>query len=123
MKREDIDFFVVEDHHLVIHERLNNWARYVKPGLPVAQAPIWRLGKSNTRQWHEPQGREEVNTIDGQRLEIAVRLLPVPHRDALRWMYVWRSHPAHARKVLKATNADVMRLVRDARSMLMNRGV
>jgi hypothetical protein len=123
MKREDIDFFVVEDHHLVIHERLNNWARYVKPGLPVAQAPIWRLGKSNTRQWHEPQGREEVNTIDGMALEKAVAALPAPHRDALRWAYVFRTGPWKMRKVLSVSNAGLMKLVKDGRTMLMNRGV
>jgi hypothetical protein len=124
MKRDLVDFFLIEDRHLAIHIRLENWARYVDSrGIHWNQAPIWKLGKSNGRQWHQPELRTPVDTLDGHALEVAVRALPEPHRDALRWQYVHRSSPSKARRLLGVTNEGLMRLVRDARSMLTNRRV
>jgi len=123
MIRDYIDFHAVPDAQLAMHDRLLNWERYVRVhrvGWP--QAAIWRLGKPNGRQWHTPELREEVNTLDGGHMEKAVRALPDKHRDALRWHYVWRTTPSHARRVLGVTSDTLRVLVVDGRSMLMNRG-
>ena len=121
MRRDFIDFHLVPHEQLAMHDRLLNWARYVRVKRPMWQAPIWRLGKSGTRQWHSPEPREETDTLDGHALEKAVGALPDKHRDALRWHYVWRTTPAHARRVLGVTSDGLQRLVLDGRLMLINR--
>ena len=122
MKRDFIDFFAVPDQQLDIHERLCNWARYVKPTRHTwAGAAIWRMGRSNSRQWHPPILVAPINTLDGHALEVAIRALPEPHREAIRWSYYYKTSPARARRLLGVTNEGLMRLVNDGRQMLINR--
>ena len=119
-----IDFFVIDPRHLAIHARLLNWARYVDPkrmGWPMHV--MWRQGRSNGRQWHEPVINVPVNTLDGNDLEIAVRKLPPPHMEAVRWWYVYRTTPNKARRNLGVTDEGLFRLVHEGRGMLVNRGV
>jgi hypothetical protein len=131
MKRDFIDFFLVEPHQLPMHERLMNWSRWVKPGFPSWQAPMWRQGKSNSRQWHQPEPRITVDTLDGHAIEKAVFDLPTPHRDALRWCYFSGCAPRRRdyvspmdmRRKLGVTAEGLMQLIRDGRQMLMNRSV
>jgi DNA-directed RNA polymerase specialized sigma24 family protein len=121
MQRDYIDFHYVEPEQLGIHGRLLNWARYVRVQAPHWQAPIWRLGKSNSRQWHSPEAREDTDILDGHAMEKAVAALPEAHRDAIRWCYVWRTTPAQARRRLGVTSQGLQRLVCDGRTMLTNR--
>lgn len=125
MKRDLIDFFVVEDHQLDMHVRLENWSRWVEHRMRQGgkQNPMWANTRSNARQWHDPELREPTNELDGQAMEKAVALLPIPHRDAIRWSYVWRGGPLHMARRLGVTKDGLMRLVRDGRQMLMNRRV
>jgi DNA-directed RNA polymerase specialized sigma24 family protein len=122
MKRDYIDFHFVEPHQIAIHDRLINWARYVQVKVPHWVAPIWKLGKSNTRQWHAPEPRIEVDILDGHAVEKAVYALPEKHRAAIRWHYVYKSGPVAAcRKI--GVNAEMLRrLVIEGRAMLVNRG-
>lgn len=123
MKREDIDFHLVRDVNLPIHERLMNWARHVSVGRTHWQGPIWRLGKSNGRQWHQPTISTPVDSRDGQRIERAVAHLPAPHRDAIRWCYVRRYILPHKiQRHLGVTERGLLTLIEDGRSMLRNRG-
>lgn len=124
MKRDLIDFFLVEPHQLGIHARLENWSRWVAtPRLYGITHPMWAKAQSNARQWHEPDLREPVDTLDAQAMEKAVFHLPEPHRDALRWQYVWKGGPLHMARKLGVSKDGLMRLVRDGRQMLMNRSV
>jgi DNA-directed RNA polymerase specialized sigma24 family protein len=124
MRRDLIDFFLVEDHQLGIHARLENWARCIEvKWVRGAIHPMWAKSRSNSRQWHEPDLREPTNELDGHAMEKAVALLPIPHRDALRWNYVHRGGPLHAARKLGVTKEGLMRLVRDGRQMLINRRV
>lgn len=124
MKREDIDFHLVRDVNLPIHERLMNWARHVSVGRVHWQGPIWRLGKSNGRQWHQPAIQVPVDSLDGHRIEKAVSHLPEPHRDAIRWAYCFRHiQPFKVRRSLGVTERGLAMLIEDARSILRNRGV
>lgn len=121
MRRDDVDFFLVEEHQLGIHARLLNWERWVVTRIGRNEAPIWRLGRSNSRQWHSPEPHAGVDLLDAVLLEKAVAALPDKHRDAIRWCYVWRSGPAKARRALAVTNEGLLRLIRDGRQMLLNR--
>lgn len=123
MRRDLPDFFHVEPNQLGIHDRLCNWAKYVASGRRAWQAPIWKLGRSNGRQWHEPVPRIPVDSQDGHKLEKAVCALPGPHREALRWAYIFRGPPHMARRELGVTDHGLYRLVSDARLMLVNRRV
>lgn len=121
MKRDLPDFFLIEPRQLEIHKRLENWARYVQVRGSHWQAPIWKLGRSNGRQWHEPLIKDHIDTLDGHAVEKAVGQLPQPHRDALRWSYVTRNGPSRIKRVLGVNDDGLMRLIKDGRAMLINR--
>lgn len=121
MQRDFVDFHFVAPEQILMHDRLLNWSRWVRVTAPRWQASIWRMGKSNTRQWHAPEVREETDILDAQAMEKAVAKLPDKHRDAIRWSYVYRTTPMQARKRLGVTNEGLQRLVVDARTMLQNR--
>jgi hypothetical protein len=125
MKRDPlVDFFLVESHQLAIHARLNNWANYVRDRPSRFVSPIWKLGKSNGRQWHAPSYGTPIDSLDGHKLEKAVADLPEKHRDALRWSYCYPYILPHkVRKHLGVTDAGLMELVRSGRAMLVNRRV
>jgi hypothetical protein len=122
MKRDLVDFFVIEDHQIPIHRLLENWSLWVRVARESGrQHPMWAKSQSNARQWHEPELREPVNLLEAQAMEKAVGLLPLAHRDAIRWNYVWRSGPLHMARRLGVTKDGLMLLVRDGRQMLINR--
>lgn len=118
-----VDFFYVQDSHQKIHERLENWARYICDRRPSWMAPMWKQGRSNGRQWHTPVIQVPVNTLDGHVMEKAVAALPIQHREAIRWQYVWQTNPSRPRKQLGVTDEGLIMLVTDGRRMLINRGV
>lgn len=121
MKRDYVDFFVVETHQVPIHQRLLNWARWVKPRWPLYQHPMWRQGRSNARQWHAPVLTDPVDSLDAQAVEKAISALPVAQRDSLRWFYVFGTHPERVCRKLGLSRAGLLQAVRDGRQMLMNR--
>lgn len=117
------DFHYVPEDQKAIDARLANWADYVRVKSPSWVSPIWKLGKSNGRQWAQPEFRPACDTLDGMSLERAVGLLPAPHRDALRWFYVYRYGELKFRKRAGLTSDGLVRVLRDGRQMLINRGV
>ena len=120
MKVQPIDFHQVDDIHAAIHRRLENWARYVAVHPQSWIGPIWKLGKSHGRQWHAPDLKDPVNTLDGHYVEKLVRQLPEKHREAIRWSYVYKDSPARKAKQLAVNYDGLMDLVRKGRSMLKN---
>lgn len=124
MQRDAIDFHAVLDAHLGIHERLLNWARWVRVrphGWQVA--PMFRQYRSNWRQWHEPILRASINVPEAVEMERAVSMLPEKHREAIRWHYVFNDSPPKIARRLAVTKQGLADLVSAARSMLVNRGV
>lgn len=122
MKRDAVDFHLVEDRHLEIHARLEAWARWVRVrphGWQVS--PMFRQAQSNSRQWHAPEPRESVNVPEALEMEKAVSLLPDKHRTAIRWAYVFPGNPAAVARMLAVSLHGLRGLVGDARSMLKNR--
>lgn len=117
------DFHFVPSEHKAIDARLENWSAYVRVKVPSWVSPIWKLGKSNGRQWHQPEYRPACDMLDGNAIEIAVRKLPELHRETLRWAYVFRGGEIPFRKRHGLTRDALALLLKDGRQMLINRRV
>lgn len=117
------DFHYIPEGHRVIDQRLDNWSRWVQVRPQAWVGPIWKLGKSNGRQWHEPEFRPMCDTLDGHVIEKAVLDLPSLHCAALRWFYVYRYGEQKFRKNSGLTRDGLVQVLKDARQMLINRRV
>jgi len=119
--RAYIDYNEVHPDHRAIHERLNNWRRWVRDSRSAWTAhPMWR----------HLQKKEEVergvcfipvNSLDGHLLEKAVAALPEKHRYAIRWAYVYKGDPSGAARVAAVSKERLAELIREGRTMLVNR--
>lgn len=118
-----VDFFFVPDNQQNMHERLCNWSLYVAVKRPHWVSPMWRQGRSGGRQWHVPELKPTVDTLDGHKIEKAVGALPEAHRQALRWSYCYKTNPRIPRRELGVTDEGLIRLIADGRRMLINRAV
>ena len=119
MKREHVDFFIIPDEQLAIHAQLENWARWVTPRLHFDRGlMLWRMGKSNGRQWHAPEIRDSTDPLAAMAMEKAVYRLAEPYRQAVRWAYVYRTPPARACRKLGVGMDRLAELVRMGRNML-----
>lgn len=140
MRREPlVDFFEVRPEHLAVHERLEEWGRWVK----VRPFGYWQVGPM-FRQYR-PDGREErarrrdprpaaVNVPEAMEIEQAVSGMSEQKREALRWYYYWtRIHPLEAKAVGKdpgllattrrigVSKQGLLDLIHQGRTMLRNR--
>lgn len=116
---QKVDFHTVEPHQGAIHERLENWARWVTPGRQSWVAPMFRLYKAPP-QWEPQAFRPTCDMLDAMLLEKAVYHLPDKHRAAVRWAYVHKGGPLHACRGLGLTSEGLYRHLRDGRQMLLN---
>jgi DNA-directed RNA polymerase specialized sigma24 family protein len=125
LKRDDhIDFFVIPDHQLAIHERLEAWSRWVRVrphGWQVA--PMFRHYRPDGWETRESRRQPQagVNIPEAVEMEKAVSLLPEKHREAVRWYYVFPGNPAAVARRLAVNKAGLLDLVHTARAMLVNR--
>lgn len=121
LKRDQIDFFVVEHHQLKIHARLENWSRWCRNGPVSRVSPMFRLYRS-TEVWARDDPPIPVDSLDATKMQKEVAKLPRPHAGAIQWQYVnpWMV-PARAARGLGVTLHELCKLVRDARQILMNR--
>lgn len=124
MRREEhVDYHLVADHHLGIHARLEAWARWVRVRPHGWQtAPMFRQYRSKAFQWHTPEFRQPVNTLEAMEMEKAVSALPAKHRDAIRWAYVWQQSPIAEARRLGVSKQGLLELIGQGRTMLVNRG-
>ena len=120
MKVKTIDFHAVDPAHDAIHARLENWSRWVTVRGMHWMGPIWKLGKSNGRQWDTPEHRPPVDTLDAVLIEKAVSTLPHKHRSAVRWAYVFKYSPSKATRELAVSMDGLGDLVRNGRTILKN---
>lgn len=123
MRVQSPDFHYVAPEHKAIDDRLTNWADYVRVKFPSWVSPIWKLGRSGGRQWHQPEFRRACDTLDGHAMEKAVSGLPHLHRDVLRWAYVHRTGEIQFRRRHGLTREGLAQLLHDGRCMLINRRV
>ena len=70
--------------------------------------------------WAMPAPIPVVNEPDGAELESRVGELPEPHRDAIRWHYVYQGPPARIVRSLGVTYETLAFLVIDGRRILMS---
>jgi hypothetical protein len=120
MKRDDVDLFLVPDRQVPTHIRLENWAMWVRPYYPAGICPMFRMAKSNSRQWHVPELRPTCDTKDAMLVEKTIRKLPEKHLAVIRWYYVTRTPELRIRKALGLTKQDLNAMVIDARQMVGN---
>lgn len=120
--KETVDYCYVAPEHEAIHARLNNWARWVRvhPNRWPTH-PMWRLFQSKARQWSQPAIPVPVNTLDAADMEKAVYALPVKHREAIRWSYVYGRDPVAMARTLGVSKQGLADLVDAGRTMLRNR--
>ncbi len=120
--QEAVDYNYVKPEHEAIHARLVNWERWVRVR-PHGwfTHPMWRNSRTS-RQWEvSPYIGVPVNTIDAMLIEKAVSALPVKHREAVRWWYVYRRDPVAMARNLGVSKQGLADLVEAGRTMLKNR--
>lgn len=83
---------------------------------------MFRQYRSHSWQWHAPEIKTELNTLECVEIEKMVSQLPDKHRTAIRWAYVfpWIA-PSVIRRELALTKEGLEQLLTDARDMLVNR--
>lgn len=119
---ETVDYSHVQDRHQVIHERLENWRRWVIVRPHGWQtAPMFRMYQSKARQWHAPVIQTPVDTLDAVLVEKAVATLPEKHRAAIRWSYVHCGNPVAVARSLAVSKQGLADLVDAGRTMLQNK--
>ena len=117
-----VDYNYIKPEHEAIHARLENWERWVRVR-PHGwfTHPMWRNSRTS-RQWEvSPYIGVPVNTIDAMLIEKAVSALPVKHREAVRWWYVYRRDPVAMARNLGVSKQGLADLVEACRTMLKNR--
>lgn len=118
-----VDFSRIPTRHDAINLRLEQWAKWVsvRPQAWKVQ-PMFRQYRSHSWQWHSPEIKTELNTLECVEIEKMVSQLPDKHRTAIRWAYVfpWIA-PSVIRRELALTKEGLEQLLTDARDMLVNR--
>ena len=116
-----LDFFTIRPEHIPVHDRLSNWAAYVKDRpSKIADCAMFRQYKPYLVP-REPSAAM-VDMLDGHAMEKAVSALPQKHRDAIRWTYVfYLVTPSRMCQHLGVSRQGLALLIHDARSMLKNR--
>ena len=119
---ETVDYCYVSLEHELIHARLLNWARWLRPRLSGWHThPMWKNSRT-PRHWEaSPYIGTPVNTLDAAVLEKAVYALPEKHREAIRWWYVYRRDPVGMARLLGVSKQGLADLVNAGRTMLQNR--
>ena len=115
-----IDFNYIPLHQEEINQRLEHWAKWVSvKGQAWKTHPMFRQYRSHAWQWHPPEIRIALNTLECAETERQVSNLPVGNREALRWCYVFSYIPVTAiRKDLGVTREQLGQLIIDGRDML-----
>lgn len=122
MKR-DSDFAFVHARHDAINRRLEHWAIWVRVRpQPWKAQPMFRQYRSHAWQWHVPEIKIDINTLEAHETEKAVSFLPDKHRAAIRWCYVFAHVPVSmVRRELGVTADGLVSLICNGRDILINR--
>lgn len=121
MRRDAVDFFLVEDAHLAIHKRLENWAAWCRGGGGRGVHPMFRFYRPDN--YERVEFVSSVDVLDAARVQKGVSALPEKHRHATQWQYVVPCNPRRAAQELAVSLRGLADLVRAGRVMLINRGV
>ena len=116
------DFNAVSYGHEPMHERLINWARWVRPRASSWVHPMWR-GFKASEVWTGTTTSVPLDPLDAQAVEKAVSALPDAHRFSVRWCYVYSGQPRKAAQHVGETLEGLYALIVGGRQMLINRRV
>lgn len=122
MTKPHIDFNSVSYAHEPIHERLVNWARWVRPRPSSWVHPMWR-GFKASEIWTGPTAAAPLDPLDAQKLEKGVSALPESHRFSIRWCYVYGGQPRKAAAHVGESLEGLQVLIVNSRQMLINRRI
>lgn len=120
--RKYVDFSFVEPRHEEMDKRLQNWGRACYSGGGGGSHPMFRFVKPS-QTWDEIETRIPIDRHDAMLIGKGVAALPEPHMLALNWCYVKRTTPTEGRKLCKTNFEGLAQLIRDGRTMLINRKV
>lgn len=122
MKVKEIDFFYVEARHQDIDKRLANWGKFCFSGGGGGLNPMFRWVKPS-QQWDAIDMVVPVDRSDAIKIAKGVAALPEPHALALNWCYVYKTSPKKGCQMVKTSLQGLEMLIRDGRTMLINRKV
>lgn len=123
MKNDTNDFSRIAARHDAINLRLEQWGAWVtvRPQAWKVQ-PMFRQYRSHAWQWHMPEIKAQINTIEASETERAVSTLPEQHRTVIRWLYVWPWVPVSAvTRSLGLTRAELVAVADKGRDMVIDR--
>ena len=120
--KNHVDFNVVEPHHKEIDKRLINWGRSCYSGFGGGAIGMFKWVKPS-QTWDEIETRIPIDRHDAMLIANGVAALPGPHGQALNWCYVQRTAPKHGCILCSTNMGGLAQLLRDGRTMLINRGV
>lgn len=125
-KKSYVDYDHIPEGQESMHERLVNWARWIKAGSrDWAIHPMWKpcIAKEleDLRAKQEQVPLQPVKIDEAVAMERAVAQLPDKHRKAVRWCYVFKHNPLAACKAIAVSKDELARLVKDGRQMIINR--
>jgi hypothetical protein len=84
--------------------------------------PMFRQYRSHAWQWHMPEIKAQINTIEASETERAVSTLPEQYRTVIRWLYVWPWVPVNAvQRSLGLTRAELAAVADKGRDMVIDR--
>ena len=121
--KQTADFSRIPARHDAINLRLEHWGQWVsvRPQAWKVQ-PMFRQYRSHAWQWHMPEIKAQINTIEASETERVVSMLPEQHRTVIRWLYVWPWVPVNAvRRDLGLTRVELASMAMDARDMVIDR--
>lgn len=123
MAREYVDFGTVPERQAAMHERLRNWATWVRPRQHAVVHPMFR-GYRPSGIWGGFGASQQCDQLDAQRMEKAVVQLPAEHRSAIQWWYVFSIvAPMRVARSIGCSLPTLARYVVDGRTMLINRSI
>lgn len=131
VQREPVDFSLVPPSQWHMHDRLENWARWVRGRDNQAgktDSPMFRFHKSDEwdRRTYGALTELAVDKDDAVRIAkgIGNPTFPDKQRRALNWYYLERARrPIFKARELAVSVQGLADLVKEGRFMLMNRGV
>lgn len=119
MRRDAIDFFHVEPHHLPIHDRLLEWGRAQNNTPRSSAAPMFAgFESSASAKMQRETPRPPVDVASVAKTNEHIRALGERHRKAVHWFYSLNKPPAFGMRYINCTKPELLSLVVDARQLL-----
>lgn len=123
-----VDFAPVPPSQWAMHDRLENWAKwcYGRTARDSDTSPMFTLHRSDAWEDREYGAATVVpiNKFDAADIAEGVAVLPEKHRKAIQWRYLMDcKNPKGKAQELAVSLQGLADLVRDARQILINRGV